>query len=92
MKNSIKIIGIVAGAVAAAALITRKRPDGSSLFDDIADASKGLGDKMLKYGNQLKDRFMPGLKGPNGEDVYLDMYDRHYYMDEMNNRVYTDHA
>ncbi|WP_026897936.1 hypothetical protein [Daejeonella oryzae] len=90
MRNSLKIIGIVAGAIAAASIITRKRADGTSLFDDIADASKGWSDKLQQYGTKLKDRFLPDLKGPNGEDVFSDMYDRKYYMDDMNNRIYTD--
>ena len=92
MKNSLKIIGVVAGAIAAATLITRKRADGTSLFDDIADASKDWGDKLLQYGNKLKDRFIPGIKGPDGENIFSDMYERKYYMDDMNNRIYTDNA
>lgn len=90
MKNSIKILGIIAGALGAAALITRKRPDGTSMFDDIADAGKSWGDKLLKYGTQLKDKLMPDMKGPNGESVFSDMYDRHYYMDDKDKRIYTD--
>ena len=92
MKNSLKIIGIVAGAIAAATLITRKRADGTNLFDDIADASKGFGDRMAQWGSNLKDRLIPHSKGPEGEELFSDMYDREYYMDDMNNRIYTDHA
>ncbi|MEO8795387.1 MAG: hypothetical protein ABI390_07945 [Daejeonella sp.] len=92
MKNSIKIIGIVAGAVAAATLITRKRADGTTMFDDLADASKNLGDKLVQFGTKLKDKFLPDMKGPNGEDMFADMYNRNYYLDDMNNRIYTDQA
>lgn len=90
MKNSIKILGVIAGAIGAAALLTRKRADGTSMFDDIADTSKNWGDKLVQYGNQLKDKLMPEMKGPNGESVFSDMYDRQYYMDNDNKRIYTD--
>ena len=92
MRNSLKIIGIVAGAVAAATLITRKRADGTSLFDDIANAGKDWGDRLSQFGNKIKDRFIADMKGPKGEDMFSDMYDRKYYMDDMNNRIYTDNA
>ena len=90
MKNSIKIIGVIAGAIGAAALLTRKRADGTSMFDDIADTSKNWGDKLVQYGTQLKDKLMPEMKGPNGESVFSDMYDRQYYMDNDNKRIYVD--
>ena len=90
MKNSIKILGVIAGAIGAAALLTRKRADGTSMFDDIADTSKNWGDKLVQYGTQLKDKLMPEMKGPNGESVFSDMYDRQYYMDSDNKRIYTD--
>jgi hypothetical protein len=90
MKNSIKILGIIAGAVGAAALITRKRSDGTSLFDDISETGRSWGGKLKNYGAQIKDRLMPEMKGPNGESVFSDMYDRHYYMTENNTRIYTD--
>ena len=90
MKNSVKILAVVAGAIGAAAIITRKRADGTSLFDDISDAGRTWGDKLVRYGTQLKDKLMPEMKGPNGESVFSDMYDRHYYMKPDNTRVYTD--
>ena len=90
MKNSIKILAVIAGAIGAAAIITRKRADGTSLFDDISDASKSWGDKLVQYGTQLKDKLMPEMKGPNGENVFSDMYDRYYYINESDQRIYTD--
>jgi len=90
MNNSIKILGIIAGAVGAAALITRKRADGTSMFDDIADATRGWGDKLVQYGGQLKDKLMPEMKGPDGESVFSDMYGRNYYMTQENTRTYID--
>ena len=90
MNNGIKILAAIAGAVGAAAILTRKRADGTSLFDDIADAGRNWGDKLVQYGTELKDKLMPDMKGPNGESVFSDMYDRHYYMDESNQRIYSD--
>ena len=90
MKDVIKILGIIAGAVGAAAIITRKRADGTSMFDDISETGKNWGDKLVQYGTQLKDKLMPDLKGPNGESVFADMYDRHYYLDQEDKRVYTE--
>ena len=90
MKNSVKILAIIVGAVGAAALLNRKRADGSSMFDDISEKGKHLGDKIAEYGTQIKDKFMPDKTGPNGESVFSDMYDRHYYMDDTDTRIYTD--
>jgi hypothetical protein len=92
MKNSLKIIGIVAGAVAAATLITRKRADGTSLFDDIADSCKGFGDQFSQFGSNLKNRVAPNSPEPEGDELSSDMYEREYYRDDMNNRIYTDNA
>jgi hypothetical protein len=90
MKNAIKILGIIAGAVGAAALITRKRANGTSMFDDIAETGRNWGDKVVQYGTQLKDKLIHGKTGPNGESVFADMYDRHYYVDSDQKRIYTD--
>ncbi len=90
MKDAWKILAIIAGAIGAAALLTRKRADGTSLFDDISETGRNLGDKIVDYGNQIKDRLMPDMKGPNGESVFSDMYDRHYYMDDNDTRIYTE--
>ena len=92
MKNSLKIIGIIAGAVTAATLITRKRADGTSLFDHIADASKGFGDRIAQWGSNLKDRLIPHSKEPEDDDLFSDMYKREFYMYDKKNRIYTDNA
>ena len=90
MKNSVKILAIIAGAVGAAALLNRKRADGSSIFNDISQKGRHLGDKIAEYGTQIKDKFTPDKTGPNGESVFSDMYDRHYYMDDTDTRIYTN--
>ncbi len=33
---------------------------------------------------------MPDVKGPNGEDVFMDMYKRNYYKNDEGTRVYMD--
>lgn len=92
MRNSIKIVGILAAAAAATAMLMRRRADGTRMMDDIANAGKDLGDKLMNFGSRIKDRLMPDMKGPNGEDIFSDMYDRQYYMDSMNRRVYMEEA
>ena len=92
MRNLTKLIGLAAGAAAVYTLLTRKREDGTSLWNDITEASKGWSDKVMEYGNRLKDRLMNDVKGPNGEDVFSDMYDRHYYVDDQNRRIYMENA
>jgi hypothetical protein len=90
MKNSIKILGIVAGAIAAATIITRKRADGTSLFDDIAEESKDWGNKLVDYSTRLKEKMTTDIKGPDGDSVFSDMYDRQYYMDDTSKKLHTD--
>ena len=83
MKNT-TIWGIVAGAATATAvLMTYKRKDGTRLTDGLIDSAKQLGTK-------IKDRLLHNVKGPNGEPVYLDMYDRQFYEDVEGKRVYLD--
>ncbi|MBC8052017.1 MAG: hypothetical protein H7Y13_03035 [Sphingobacteriaceae bacterium] len=88
MKNS-TLWGIVAGAVAAGAVLYVKRNQVSRLGGNALNSARNLGDKLVQYGSQIKDRLM-SIKGPNGEAVYLDMYDRQFYENEMGQRVYLD--
>ncbi|HYK77428.1 MAG TPA: hypothetical protein VEV16_10650 [Daejeonella sp.] len=92
MKNSTRILGLMAGLAAATIFLMRKRVNGRSYFDDIVQTGNSLGNKILQYGNRLRSRFMPDMKGPHGEDVLTDRYDRHYYLDEMHRRVYVENA
>lgn len=90
MKN-LAIWGVVAGAAAATAVIvTYKRKDGSRLTDGLIDSAKQFGNKLSNLGSQLRDRLLHHVKGPNGEPVYLDMYDRQFYENQEGKRVYLD--
>lgn len=90
MKNMI-IWGVTAGAAAAAIVaLMYKRKDGSRLADDLMDSAKGMGNRLVEYGSQIKDRLLHHVKGPNGEPVFLDMYDRQFYEDNMGRRVYLE--
>lgn len=79
------IWGAVAGVAAAAiaTLIYRKET-----ADELLNSAKGLGDRLVRYGNRLKDSLLHHVKGPNGEDVYIDMYDRQFYEDPSGKRIY----
>ena len=89
MKNT-TFWGIVAGAAAATAILYYKRNEVSRMSGNVMDSARGWGDKLAEYGSQIKDRLLNNMKGPNGEPVYLDMYDRQFYENEMGQRVYLD--
>lgn len=91
MRN-VSILGIVAGAAAATAILAYKRKDGTRLSDGLVDSAKNLGHRISDFSSKIKDRILHNVKGPNGEAVYLDMYDRQFYEDEMGRRVYLDNA
>ncbi len=90
MKKMI-ITGVVAGAAAAAIIaLMYRRNDGSTYGDYLLDSAKDVTGKLKKYGQQIKDRLLNNEKGPNGEDLYLDMYNRKFYEDMQGQRVYLD--
>lgn len=89
MKNT-TLFGIVAGAVAVTAALYYKRSEVSKAGNRFLDSARGFGDRLVEYGTDIKNRLLQNVKGPNGEDVYLDMYDRQFYEDEMGKRVYLD--
>ncbi|HEX8378772.1 MAG TPA: hypothetical protein VF602_13225 [Pedobacter sp.] len=88
MKNT-TLWSIVAGAAAAGAILYYKRNEVSRLSGNALDSAKNLGDRLVQYGSDIKDRIL-SKKGPNGELVYLDMYDRQFYENEIGERVYLD--
>lgn len=53
----LKKIAVVAAAVAAYNYITKKRPDGTSVADDIKEKAPEWIDKAKQYGGQLKDQY-----------------------------------
>ncbi|HEY0895109.1 MAG TPA: hypothetical protein VGE15_01025 [Sphingobacteriaceae bacterium] len=92
MTNRTKaIIGIAAGTVAAgAALMFYKRKDGSTLGGSLARSAKRWGNNVGNYAGHLKERLLHNVKGPGGESVYVDMYDRQFYENQEGQRVYMD--
>jgi len=89
MKN-LAIWGAVAGAAAATAFLTTyKRKNGTRLTDGLLEHARNIGNRVAEYGNQIKDRLLNNVKGPNGENIYLDMYDRQFYEDNSGKRVYV---
>ncbi|WP_374166661.1 hypothetical protein [Arcticibacter sp. MXS-1] len=90
MKKTV-VWGVTAGAAAAAIVaLMYRRKDGTRLADGLMDSARDMGSRLMEYGNQIKDRLLHNVKGPNGEAVYLDMYDRQFYEDEMGRRVYLE--
>ncbi|HEY0056244.1 MAG TPA: hypothetical protein VGB63_12880 [Pedobacter sp.] len=87
--RSTTLWSIVAGAAAAGAILYYKRNEVSRLSGNALDSAKNLGDRLVQYGSDIKDRIL-SKKGPNGEFVYLDMYDRQFYENEIGERVYLD--
>ena len=104
MKKMTTLLGIAAVAGVAYKVLTHKKPNGTTLLDGLTDASKGWKEKVTQFAeankgwtekiNQfvdtIKDKLMPGMKGPDGEDVFTDMYKRNYYKDNHGSRVYLD--
>lgn len=85
------VLGVGAGAAAAAIVaLMYRRKDGTRLADGLIDSARGFGNRLVEYGNQIKDRLLHNVKGPNGEPVYLDMYDRQFYENDMGHRVYLE--
>lgn len=89
MKKS-AIYAIAAGTAAIGAILYYKRNETSRLAGSLASSAKDLGNKALRYGTQLKDRLLNHVQGPNGEDVYMDMYDRQFYENTDGKRVYLE--
>lgn len=69
-----------------------KRKDGSTMGSHLWSSAKGLGEDLGGYAAKIKDRLLHNVKGPAGEPVYLDMYDRQFYENSEGQRVYLDNA
>lgn len=84
---------MVAGAAAVgAALMFYKRKDGSTMGTHLWNSAKDLGGNLGGYAARIKDRLLQNVKGPGGEPVYVDMYDRQFYENTEGQRVYLDNA
>lgn len=90
MKKVVQLLGVAAAAGIAYKVLTQKKSNGTTLLDELTEASKGWADKLSEFAGELKDKLMPDLKGPNGESVFKDMYKRNYYTDNTGTRTYMD--
>lgn len=82
----------MAGAAVLGALMLYKRKDGQSVGSYLLDCTRDFGNNLGNYAVKLKTQLMPGMKGPNGEPVYADMYDRNFYEDDNGERIYLGNA
>jgi len=90
MKN-ITLWGLVAGAAAATAIIVSyKRKDGTRLVDELQNSANRIQENLSKFAFKLKKRLLHNQSGPNGEPLYVDMYDRQFYENEDGRRVYLE--
>jgi hypothetical protein len=92
MKNAAGIAAAAAGAVVLGALLLYKKKDGTRVYQELLNKGKDLGGKLARYGNDLKERLLHHVTGPNGELVYLDMYDRQFYEGADGKRIYIEEA
>lgn len=92
IKTIAGIAGLAAGAAVLSILLMRKREDGSTYGDMLLGKARDAGNNVLRYGEKLKDKLLHNVHGPNGEPVYLDMYDRQFYEDTDGKRVYMELA
>ena len=92
MKKKLGILGAVAGAAAVVAILYYRKEDVSRLTESFAGTAKNAGKKLKNLTRNLKDRLLHDVHGPNGEPVYLDMYDRQFYENPEGKRVYLDKA
>jgi|GEM_PF-753000 len=92
MKKKLGILGAVAGAAAVVAILYYRREDVSRLTESFAGTAKSAGEKLKGYTRKLKDRLLNDVHGPNGEPVYMDMYDRRFYENADGDRVYMEEA
>ena len=92
MKNLAGILGVAVGVAAVTTALFYRKQDGTTVADGLLKSARETGNKLAASASKLKDRFLNHVHGPNGEAVYLDMYDRQFYEDATGNRVYMDNA
>lgn len=58
----------------------------------VKKAAKTVGNKTAEVGAkgaaELKDRSLKNVKGPAGETVYVDKYEKKYYINKQGKRIY----
>ncbi len=77
----------------------QKKDTTTTMGQDIKQAGKSTGKAANKVGNKVgeigakgaaavKDKRLKNIKGPHGETVYVDKYNRKYYINKNAKRVY----
>jgi len=98
-----KVIFILVYSLLFSAVIAVKAQDTSSVGKELKEAGKATGKAVKKaaktVGNktaevgakgaaEITDRSLKNRKGTNGETIYVDKFDRKYYINKKGKRVY----
>lgn len=97
-----KLIGIILLGFAlcfAETAFSQQKKDTTTVGQDLKKAGKATGRAVKKAGKkvgeagakgaaEVKDKPLKNAKGPNGETVYIDSYQRKYYVNKDAKRVY----
>jgi hypothetical protein len=99
MRKLLKIIlfTFLAGGITSA--YSQEKKDTTTVGQDLKHAGKSTGKAVKKAGKkvgevgakgaaEIKDKPLKNMKGPNGEKVYVDKYDRKYYISKDAKRIY----
>lgn len=87
MKTIIKAFFILSLSAITTASFSQEKQDSSGVRQTVKKAGKKVGEVGAKGAAKIKDKSLKE-KGPNGETVYIDKYERKYYVDKDAKRVY----
>lgn len=94
MSLALLLCGLSAGQA-----YSQTQKDSTTLGQDLKQAGKSTGKAAKKavkkigeaganVGAEIKDKALKDVKGSNGETVYVDQYDRRYYINKDAKKVY----
>lgn len=97
MKNLFKVLALAVFVSIYSGSYSQEKD--STVGQDLKQAGKSAGKAVKKTGKkvgelgakgaaELKDKPLKTVKGPNGETVYIDRYERKYYINKDAKRVY----
>lgn len=97
MKKLIKVLTLAVFVSFYSSSYSQERD--STIGQDLKQAGKSTGKAVKKTGKkvgelgakgaaELKDKPLKNVKGPNGETVYIDKYERKYYINKDAKRIY----
>ena len=99
MKTKMAIALISAFLFIAGDSLAQQKKDKTTFGQDVKQAGKSTGKAVKKAGKKVgevgakgaakvKDKSVKGVKGPNGETVYIDEHQNKYYINKKAKRVY----